>query len=70
MSDVDSTPFGFKWGPMEVERTSIKHDIHIVTVRPKQKGGRKNAVTISVSKAGQSVRVFKNGKELKVIDDD
>ncbi|PBI96963.1 hypothetical protein BKP42_36230 [Rhodococcus erythropolis] len=69
-SIVEPTRFGFKWGPLEVERTSTFHGSHVLTIAPKGKRKSKQAITVYVSKAGQSVRVFKNGKEMKVNDDD
>ncbi|MBW4813331.1 hypothetical protein [Rhodococcus qingshengii] len=69
-STFEHTRFGFKWGPLEVERTSTFHGSHVLTIAPKGKRKGKQAITVYVSKAGQSVRVFKNGKEMKVNDDD
>ncbi|MES9514107.1 hypothetical protein ACIQYW_14065 [Rhodococcus erythropolis] len=69
-SIVEPTRFGFKWGPLEVERTSTFHGSHVLTIAPNGKRKSKQAITVYVSKAGQSVRVFKNGKEMKVNDDD
>lgn len=65
----ETTRFGFAWGPLEVERKSVIRGMHIVTVAPKGKRKGKNAVTVSVSEHGQSVRVFMGGKEMKVSDD-
>lgn len=56
-----SNSYGFKWGPVEVTR--------IAHFEPRK--GREcyalevNGVNIYVSKTGRSVRVFRDGKELK-----
>lgn len=58
------TDYGFTWGPIEIERTAeILRDgglYRVLTVKTDSK-----EITIYVSPAGRSVRVFQNGKELK-----
>ena len=56
-----TTPFGFDWGPVNVVRIANykprkDRETFVVGV---------NGVDIYVSKTGRSVRVFRDGKELK-----
>lgn len=54
---LKNTQFGFNWGPVRVTRlATLPRGAHIVDV---------NGVEIYVSKTGRSVRVFRDGKELK-----
>lgn len=55
------TTYGFNWGPVKVERLANfkprkDREVFIVGV---------NDVEVYVSKTGRSVRVFRDGKELK-----
>ena len=68
MSDLEGVQYGFKWGPLEVLRTMEFKGTHVVEIAPVNESTRKNAVTVYVSKTGRSVRVFRDGKELKVCD--
>lgn len=56
MSQMTTTLFGFIWGPVRVTRISSFPRGHVVDV---------NGVEIYVSAKGRSVRVFRDGKELK-----
>jgi hypothetical protein len=62
MSELETTPFGFRWGSVTVERiASVERrpgegKSHIVHV---------NDVHIYISPTGRSVRVFRRGVELK-----
>lgn len=55
------TTFGFDWGPVEVERVA-----HFEPRKGREAFVvRVNDLDICVSKTGRSVRVFRDGKELK-----
>lgn len=58
------TDYGFIWEGIEVERTTTiglpQGDTRVLTVKV-----NKTKLTIYVSPTGRSIRVFKNGKELK-----
>ena len=58
----EANRYGFKWGPMSVVRaaTFARHRVvHITT------DGNDDVLEVYVSNTGRSVRVFKNGTELK-----
>ncbi|MGH3447222.1 MAG: hypothetical protein ACRDP4_06325 [Nocardioidaceae bacterium] len=56
------TDYGFTWGPMEVERSIlIPEGAREITVKVNDK----RRVCVYVSRTGRSVRVFKDGTELK-----
>jgi len=57
--DID-TSFGFRWRGIEVERLAIIRDRSILGIKV-----NKTSLQIYVSPTGRSVRVWKNGKELK-----
>lgn len=51
--------YGFTWGPVKVQRTAVMpQGHHVLTV---------NGLDIYVSPTGRSVRVFRDGKELKAV---
>jgi len=51
--------YGFTWGPVTVQRTAVMpQGHHVLTV---------NGLDIYVSPTGRSVRVFRDGKELKAV---
>lgn len=54
------TQFGFEWGPVRVTRlySLVRRDREVWALDV-------NGVEIAVSKTGRSVRVFRDGKELK-----
>lgn len=55
------TPYGFKWGPVEVTRIA-----HFAPRKDRESYCLEvNDLNIYVSKTGRSVRVFRDGKELK-----
>jgi len=57
------TPYGFRWGPLEVERTMTvppPRGGYVLTVR-----GEGTEIQVYVSRAGRSIRVSREGKELK-----
>ncbi len=58
------TEFGFTWGPMEVSRTALlevgDRASRVVTVKSEH-----GSVDVYVSRTGRSIRVFRDGKELK-----
>lgn len=65
MTDQD-TEFGFKWGPALVQRLTIfrsgeKSEARIIQI--KTDAGRE--IEVYVSKTGRSLRVWRDGKELK-----
>jgi hypothetical protein len=57
----DAEQYGFRWGPMDVVRQAEFNGSHLVAVRSDYA-----SVDIYVSKTGRSIRVFKDGLELKV----
>ena len=50
---MTETPFGFKWGPLEVQRTCIIRGSHVMRVITEH-----HELEISVSPMGKSVVVF------------
>ena len=52
--------YGFKWGNMVVERWGIIRDTSVLGITV-----NKTRLEVHVSPTGRSVRVWKNGKELK-----
>ena len=68
MSELNATPYGFEWGPMQVTRTMSFRGSHVVTIAPTGKPESGQALDIYVSATGRSIRVFRGNKELKVID--
>ena len=71
---VDETRYGFRWGPLTVERcASIRRGKGRSRVfkcyvggprEPGEPGKRREVLEIYVSDTGRSVRVFRGGKEL------
>lgn len=59
LDDYD-TSFGFRWQGVEVERLAIIKGAKVLGIKV-----NKTRVEIYASPGGRSVRVFKNGKELK-----
>ena len=60
------TQYGFKWGPMTVERTaSSQGGRRVLTVKT-----RSQAVEILVSPGGRRIEVWKGGKRMEVVNDD
>jgi hypothetical protein len=65
---MTKTDYGFSWGPVEVERAA-----HFAGNRKAKKPGHyvlsvkteTQSIDIYVSEGGRSIRVFKEGKELK-----
>jgi hypothetical protein len=61
--DPDEERYGFRWGPLVVQRAAIlpsrngeTHVVRITTATGK-------SINVYVSPTGRSVRVFSNGKE-------
>lgn len=62
MTTREATPYGFRFGPMLVERCmDIDGRGVVVTVK-----AGKRTLDVYCSHGGRSLRVFENGKELKV----
>jgi len=59
IEDID-TSFGFRWRGVEVERLAVVRESAVLGIK-----AGKSKLEIYVSPTGRSVRVFKNGKELK-----
>ena len=60
------TQYGFKWGPMTVERSAeIPNGRHVLTVKT-----RSQAVEILVSPGGRRIEVWKGGKRMGVVNND
>ena len=60
------TQYGFKWGPVAVERSAvIQGGRHVLTVST-----RSQAVEILVSPGGRRIEVWKGGKRMEVVNDD
>lgn len=62
---MNTTQYGFQWGPLEVTR--IAHfeprkgrECYVLAVETEH-----GALNVYVSKTGRSMRVFREGKELK-----
>jgi hypothetical protein len=55
-----NTDYGFIWEQLEVQRLAEIKGTKVVAIDAKS-----NRVTVYVSPTGRSVRVFKNGKEMK-----
>lgn len=62
----EDTQYGFNWGGAVVERTMEHRGIVVISVKGKR--GKKNSIEVYVSPTGQSIRVWKGRKELKVVD--
>ena len=60
MSADGTNPYGFTWGPAEVTRMAEIKGLRILRVATDQRD-----LQISVSLTGRSVRVWRDGKELK-----
>lgn len=65
--EIALTQYGFDWGGAVVERTMSFRDGVCITIKGKR--GKKNTINVYVSPTGQSIRVWKGRKELKVVDD-
>lgn len=67
MTDAKLTngPYGFAWGPVEVERTAEVDGYVYLTLHTDHK---QRALGISVSPTGRVVRVFRDGQELDTDD--
>ena len=65
MSDFNEDDFGFRWGPITVQRYAQLNDrngpIRVLGIE----SDKASTLHIYVSPTGRSVRVFRNGKELK-----
>lgn len=59
-SAVTDSDYGFEWGPLTVSRLATIRGSRVLGVE----AGR-NRVEVVVSPTGRSVRVYKNGKELR-----
>ena len=57
---ADAVQYGFRWGPLDVARLAEFQGSHCIEV-----SSDFGSVEVYVSKAGRSIRVFRNGKELK-----
>lgn len=72
-SEVHTTQYGFTWGPIEVQRlasfiSSVRRDkgeCLVIGVYTGEGKNRKQKLEIYASPTGQSVRVWRDGKELK-----
>lgn len=60
MDDEEVKKFGFRFGPMDVVRATEHEGTHYVQVVSDYV-----TIDVSVSPTGRSVRVFRNGEELK-----
>jgi hypothetical protein len=61
---VEHTPYGFTWGPVEIQRTAeFEHGNGTYRCIGLMVDG-KRVLDIYVSPTGRSVRVFRKGKEL------
>jgi len=58
----EADKFGFRWGPLDVIRIMEFQGSRCLEV-----SSDSGSVDVYVSKAGRSIRVFKDGKEMKVI---
>ena len=61
-----ATDYGFKWGPLDVIRVANfkpRSDRECYVVQVVTDGGK--VINVYVSKTGRSLRVFRDGKELK-----
>jgi hypothetical protein len=72
MAEDGDTRYGFQWGPVAVERlASIKDGrgerrrVLGIYIGDSDNPHRKQALEIYVSPSGRSVRVWRDGKELK-----
>lgn len=65
----NETAYGFRWGPVEVERmASVPRsggECRIIGVYTGEGRKRNRRLEIYVSPAGNSIRVWRDGKELK-----
>jgi hypothetical protein len=59
---IGETQYGFIWGGMIAERTAEFKGTVCLTLKGIQGN---QAVSVYVSKTGRSIRVFRNGKEMK-----
>jgi hypothetical protein len=65
MSDKD-TQYGFIWGPLEVTRMAhfrMGEKSEAYCVRVRTEAGK--SIDVYVSRTGRSLRVFRDGEELK-----
>lgn len=66
MSDGSLTQYGFTWGPIEVERmTAFEFRAGRGVSRSLKVATPYGAVNVYVSPTGRSIRVFRDGKELR-----
>jgi hypothetical protein len=66
MPDVGGlTPYGFTWGPIEVQRITTFNGRRILGLYIDSDKPRRARLQIYVSPTGRSVRVWRDGKELK-----
>ncbi|NKS12559.1 hypothetical protein GS580_16605 [Rhodococcus hoagii] len=65
MSEDITTQYGFRWGSAEVARVMKHQGTHVGEVGPA--GRPQDGVEVYVSPTGRSIRVFKNGLELKPV---
>ncbi len=64
MSDLD-TMFGFQWGPVEVQRISAVERTNGCYRVLRVAAEHGPALDLYISPSGRSIRVFRNGVELK-----
>lgn len=59
----DANRYGFRWGPMSVVRAAtFAGDRRVLSITT---DGSDDRLSVYVSPTGRSVRVFRNGKELR-----
>lgn len=62
---IENHQYGFTWGNVDVSRLMhVEGRGREVSVRPAGKS-YSEGVTVYISEGGRSIRVFKNGRELK-----
>ncbi len=59
------TSYGFTWGPMEVRRLATFKGNRVLGIYIEDDGSQHPRLEIYVSPTGRSVRVWRDGKELK-----
>jgi hypothetical protein len=58
----DANRYGFRWGPMSVVRAAMFGQRRVLSITT---DGTNDRLSVYVSPTGRSVRVFRNGKELR-----
>lgn len=59
-TEADASAYGFRWGPLDVTRITEYRGSHALEIATDH-----TSVEVYVSKGGHSIRVYKNGKEMK-----